>query len=90
MSATATATFDIPSPAVGRVRCADCAARACEALSGVPGVLSTDCDRAGGTVRVEFDAARISESDLAAQLKAFGIELAERTGHAAWRITGLD
>jgi len=92
MSATrASATFALPrAHAASSVRCERCGERACDSLAGVPGVLRTECDAAGQSVRVDFDPARVSEADLEAMLAGFGLELAASVGHAAWRITGLD
>lgn len=90
MSERASAVFDIPSPRVSRMRCVECANRACRTVGDVPGVLKVDCDSSATSVRVEFDPGRISESDIAAELDRFGLELAESTRHAAWRIIGLD
>lgn len=85
----ATATFQIPAPRPPAPRCAECAARVCAALEQVPGVVRADCS-SGSTVVVEFDPARVSEAELAAEVERFGMELAESVAHAAWRVTGLD
>lgn len=90
MSDRATATFEIPATQVSRVRCTACASRACEALGKVPGVTRVECDHQGGTVRVEFDPARITEADLALETERFGMAMAESVHHDAWRVTGLD
>lgn len=90
MSERASAVFEIPAPQVARVRCLECADRACDVLQQVPGVAKVECDNGATTVRVEFDPGRITEADLAAELDRFGLELAEAKRHAAWRVTGLD
>jgi len=90
MSAQASATFELPQPPASRVRCLECAGRACEALSALPGVTKVECDPSGGAVRVDFDPERTTEADLAMSLHGFGMELAETLHHVAWRITGLD
>ena len=90
MSERTTATFDLPSVQVSRVRCSACASRACEALSELPGVTKVDCDLEASAVHVEFDPDRISEDDLAGETERLGLQLAERVRHVAWRVTGLD
>lgn len=90
MSEKASAVFDVPAPRVSRMRCVECANRACRTLGEVPGIAKVDCDSDASSVRVEFDPARISEADIAAELDRFGLELAESRRHAAWRIIGLD
>ncbi len=90
MSAGASAVFEIPTAGAAALRCAECAARACAALRDVPGVRAVDCDPRAGVVRVDFDASRVSESDLEAALARFGLESGEAYRHTAWRITGLD
>lgn len=90
MNERASAVFDIPAPQVSRVRCMECAGKACETLKTVPGVAKVDCDAGASSVRVEFDPSRVTEADLAAELDRFGMHLAESVRHAAWRVTGLD
>lgn len=90
MSAHGTATFELPGARSAVVRCTACANRACEALGDVPGVSKVDCDAMASTVRVEFDARRVSESELVSEMERFGLELAESLRHEAWRVTGLD
>jgi hypothetical protein len=53
-------------------------------------VLRVECDAGGGTVRVEFDPARVTESDLSVAMGRLGLELGQSVRHAAWRVTGLD
>lgn len=91
MSDRATATFELPAaPIGGSVRCERCAERVCTSLDEVPGVVRVDCDPSGSSVSVEFDPVRVSESEIAALLRGFGLELASSMRHAAWRIVGLD
>lgn len=90
MSERATAVFDLPAPQVASVRCIECASRACETLQSIPGVAKVECDTGSSSVSVEFDPARVTEADLGAELDRFGLELAQSTRHAAWRVTGLD
>jgi copper chaperone CopZ len=90
MSERATATFELPADEASRVRCMACAGRACEALGKVPGVSHVDCDAPGGMVSIEFDPARVGESDLQVEMERFGLELAESVRHEAWQVTGLD
>lgn len=90
MTDHATATFELPSTPVSSLRCTACANRACETLSGVPGVTKVDCDAVGSAVLVEYDPGRVSEADLTAEMERFGLSLTETVHHAAWRITGID
>ncbi len=85
-----TATFDIPAGGFDRIRCAECAARACDALRQIPGVTKIECEEQRGTVQVDFDPARVSEADIRVELEHFGLREAERVVHHAWRVTGLD
>ena len=83
------ATFTIPVHAEKGVRCAECAARVCAQVEAMPGVARVECDPRG-SMRVEYDSGRVSESDLAAATDRYGIELAGVYRHAVWHVTGLD
>lgn len=90
MSENATAIFEMPSPPESPVRCMACVTRACETIGQFPGVAHVECDAASSALRIEFDAGRVTEADLSAEMERFGLELAESVRHAAWRVTGLD
>lgn len=90
MSDRATASFDYPTTTSLPMKCAACSERACAAMQKVPGVFHVDCNATGGTVVIEFDASRLSESDLLIEMERFGLEHAETIRHAAWRVIGLD
>lgn len=90
MSERASATFALPAAGTGAVRCTACGNRACESIGALPGVYRVECDAGGGAVRVEFDAARVTEDDLSAAMHQLGLELEKSVRHTAWRVTGLD
>lgn len=87
--AHATASFELPTPQERGVRCAQCASRVCSHVESVPGVLHVECD-ARGEMRVDYDPDRVSEEDLDAATRRFGVELAGVYAHAVWSVTGLD
>lgn len=90
MGDRATAVFELPATPVSTLRCTACSNRACETLASIPGVAKVDCDARGAAVTVEYDPARVSESDLGAEMEHFGLSLAETFRHSAWRVQGLD
>ncbi|MBI5232159.1 MAG: heavy-metal-associated domain-containing protein [Coriobacteriales bacterium] len=90
MTERASATFTLQGPRSDRARCMACAERVCESLQQVPGVGKVECNPSAGAVVVEYDAERVSEADLIAEVEHFEMTLAESVGHASWRISGLD
>lgn len=84
-----TATLELPIHAERGIRCAECGARVCAQIEQLAGVSRVECDSAG-SVRVEYDADRLSAEDLAAHTRRFGAELDGVYRHALWRIGGLD
>lgn len=89
MSERATASFELPTHAEKGVRCAECTSRVCARVETLPGVFRVECD-ARGEVRVEYDPDRVTEEDLDAATRRYGVELAGVYAHAVWRVTGLD
>lgn len=87
--ARSTATFELPTHAEGGVRCTECTSRVCAQVETVPGVLHVECD-ARGSVRVDYDPDRVTEDDLDAATRRFGVELAGVYAHAVWCVTGFD
>ena len=83
------ATLSVPVRAESGVRCTECVGRVCAEIEALPGVSHVECDPRG-TMRVEFDASRVSVEELEESASRFGIELGGVYEHAVWRVTGLD
>ena len=76
----------VPSP----VRCERCVGRVCEAVRGLPGVTSADCDARTSTLTVVHDASTVSRGELEVQIARLGFEAPRGIEHVAYRVTGLD
>ncbi|MBA4370990.1 MAG: hypothetical protein C0418_05355 [Coriobacteriaceae bacterium] len=84
------ATLKIASLMASPEYCTQCVGRLCDALGGVPGILSVDCDSGAGDAEVAYDADLMSDEDLRAEAERLGYELFGSVAHAAYRLTGLD
>ena len=85
----ASATFELPAHGGSGHRCAECTSRLCTRVEELPGVTRVECE-ASGPMRVEFDPAVVSETQLGAETRRYGAELEGVYVHAVWHVTGLD
>ena len=85
----ASATFELPVHGEAGHRCASCESRLCARVEEMPGVLRVECE-SNGPMRVDFDPSQVSEQELSAETRRYGVELEGVYAHAVWRVTGLD
>ena len=90
MSELTTRIFDLTKSLTGTYYCTGCAGRVCDGIESLEGVASADCDLEAGTLAVTYDHGAISHRDLERAVERLALEAADRVGHAAYRITGLD
>jgi Cd2+/Zn2+-exporting ATPase len=90
MTEHVTREFDLSGLLATPYYCLGCAGRLCGRLEGIEGVEGTDCDIAGGSVRVTFDPHRVSEDAIERALIELAREASESVSHAVYTLTGLD
>ncbi|NPV07653.1 MAG: cadmium-translocating P-type ATPase [Anaerolineae bacterium] len=73
------------------LHCADCATALQRALQDLPGVLFAEANVASATLRLEYDAAQVDQSEIVAQARRAGFELEPPpSGALALTVSGLD
>lgn len=90
MSGLTKHTFDLTKLLTGTYYCTGCAGRVCEGAEALEGVASAACNLEEGKLEVSFDPGVISLHELESSVARLALEAADRVGHAAYRITGLD
>lgn len=90
MSQLTTRTFDLTKLLTGPYYCSGCASRVCEGVEALDGVTAAVCDLPEGKLEVTYDHAAISHRDIERVVERFALEAADRVGHSAYRISGLD
>lgn len=75
--------------------CADCASKLETAIRRIPGVLFVSVNFAAGTMRLEYEAQRVSHHDIVARIQSLGYGVAEPgpppgTVTSEFRLSGLD
>ncbi|MDA8187817.1 MAG: heavy metal translocating P-type ATPase [Dehalococcoidales bacterium] len=81
--------------AITDMDCADCAAKLETAIGRMPGVLFVAVNFAAGTMRLEYEAERISRDDIVARIEGLGYGIAEPPRPqgaltSEFRLSGLD
>lgn len=82
--------YDLRGLLTGTFYCQDCAARLCEQVSRLPGVLETECHIDDGVLGVTYDPAIARADELDSAVERLAFETTGSVGHAAYRLTGLD